>query len=123
MTEIGEILVFRAWHQPRVIRSRPRAFLQWREAPENRDSERHQAITESLSRVILLQSSASWRAATNGDAAAAIGLAIAVSRQKSVSAHTRNLVLTALWLRAGEGDQAAKMTLLLIQQHNGRLRF
>ena len=63
-----------------------------------------------------------WRPALEGDAAAAVGMAIAFAFSSRQTTQVRNLVMSTLWIHACAGNRAALMTLQMLLRERGRLR-
>jgi hypothetical protein len=102
-----------------VARLRPHAFSVWRGPLRERGSKPYLAVCDGLRPVWILRQP-QWRARLDGDAAAAIGTAIALAFAQRPSAQLRDIVLSALWLRASDGDAAARVVLDMIRRENGR---
>lgn len=89
----------------------------WMAPPAQPGSPAHQAVAIALRGVEML-GQPQWRLASQGDAAAAIAMAIAVAKEPEYGAQIRDLVLSLLWLHAAAGDGAAAAALDMV-----RLRF
>lgn len=102
-------------------RARATAFRAWRGPLAPPGSPLHSAVKAGLSPIHVLRLS-QWRAAVQGDPAAAIGVAIAFAYSTRQTAQIRDLVMAALWWHASAGDRAAQVALQMLLRERGRLR-
>ena len=105
----------------RLRRARPAAFRAWRGPLAPPGSAIHTAVKIGLSPIHMLRQP-QWRAAVQGDPAAAIGVAIAFAYSTRQTAQIRNIVMAALWWHASGGDRAALAALQMLLREGGRLR-
>lgn len=105
----------------RLRRARPAALRAWRGPLTKPGSTLHAAVIAGLSPIHVLRPP-QWRAAVQGDPAAAIGVAIGFAYSARQTAQIRNIVMAALWWHACSGDRAALAALQMLLREGGRLR-
>ncbi|GBD46856.1 hypothetical protein [Methylopila sp. Yamaguchi] len=115
------VLIFPDRRVRRLRRSRPTALSAWRGPLTKPGSTLHAAVIAGLSPIHVLRVP-QWRAAVQGDPAAAIGVAIAFAFSTRQTAQIRDLVMASLWWHACAGNRAAVMTLQMLLRERGRLR-
>lgn len=100
---------FRTWRKPR--RMRP-SFSIWRR-PVTTDKRVRQAVARDLDRIALFREPR-WPDARQGDAAAAIAVAVDALWDRRIDDQRRDLILSALWVCATT-DQAALLVLEMLK--------
>jgi hypothetical protein len=91
----------------------------WRQLPADIFTGTHVRVIRKALAGLFILNELRWRDAVNGDAAAAIGVALRVGKRRSTTAPVTDLVMSAVLLAALSGDAAATLTLATMIKRKG----
>ena len=91
----------------------------WRRLPADVFAGAHVRVIRKALAGLFILNEPCWRDAVNGDAAAAIGVALRVGKRRGTTAPVTDLVMSAVLLAALSGDPAAALTIATMIKRKG----